>query len=80
MSWRWRLAGFLLGGVAFVAVLINPTRSWTAAFWDLPPVLAATASAVGVFAGVWIWAGIVDAARWVWHRIAESSSLDIRER
>jgi hypothetical protein len=70
MSRRWRLAGLLLSAVAFVVVLFNPERSWTATWWDLPPVLAATASAVGAFAGVWMWEGIVGAARWGWRRLA----------
>jgi len=37
-----------------LVVFFNPERSWTAALFELPPVLDAAASAIAVFAGIWL--------------------------
>lgn len=65
MSTRWKVAGLLLAGAAFVATLLNP-----GAFLDVPPILEAAAVAVSVFITVWLYEAIFIAIQWVWRNLA----------
>ena len=61
MSTRWRIAGLVLAGIAFVSSLLDPGRWLVGA-----PIIDAALVAVSVFVGVWLYEAVVVAARWLW--------------
>lgn len=63
MSTRWRFAGLVLAGIAFVATLISP-----GAYLPVTPILEAAAVAVAVFIGVWLYEAVYIALRWLWRQ------------
>ena len=65
MSTRWKVAGLVLAGIAFVATLLDPGR-----FLAVPPIMEAAAVAVSVFIIVWLYEAIFIAIRWAWRRLA----------
>ena len=62
---RWRIAGYVLAAIMFVATLLNPGT-----FFPGPPVVQAIVAAVSVMIAVWLYEGIFIAGRWVWRKLA----------
>jgi len=58
MSRRWRIAGFVIAAIAFVATLAGPLRGDGDFLADLPPVLRALIYALSAFVLVWLYEGI----------------------
>jgi hypothetical protein len=58
MSKRWRVAGFVIAAITFVATLVDPIPGRDDVLAGLPPVLRALIYAISAFVLVWLCEGI----------------------
>jgi hypothetical protein len=65
VSTRWKVAGLVLAGIAFVAVLLDPGQ-----FLDVPPIVEAAVVAASVFLIVWVYEAIFIAIRWLGRKLS----------
>jgi len=80
MSRRWQLVGSFVAGAFFVYALDDPSRSFTAVLGSVPPLVAAVASAVGAYLGLYVFSGVVGIGIWMWRRRTSAPPSDMPER